>query len=262
MQSKTISKDINADSLFELLTSRISSYVFEISLDLGLFHYLHGAPKTMESISRFCKLPRSSTRIILQYLCSSGLVTLKEGLFTNSEEADNCLMNNDLEFDLRRYKIEGNMLEFRRRLEAPDSQPWYQMKDNQKKIADTTGITESFFTSEQIHAWRIRKGEELAESYDFTDHRQLLDVGGASGGWSIGILQSNKHLVCNLLDLPEVCRLSEGLLQDYVSLGKLRITPGDFFNDEFPAGADVVLFANVLHDWSETDGTKILKKAY
>jgi hypothetical protein len=262
MESKTLPRSIDPDFLFELLTSRISSYIFEISLDLGLFHYLKGGQKNIASISKFCNLPISSTRIVLQYLCSLGLVIFRHGVFGNAEAANRYLTDEYIVQDLRRYKIEGHISDFKKKLASPDRQPWYQMKGSSINISEASGLSESFFVSDDVHEWRIRKGEELASLYDFKPHSHLLDIGGASGGWSIGIMKSNRHLICNLFDLPEVCSLAEGLLHEYIDAEMFRVTPGDFFEDEFPKNADVMLFANVLHDWSEVEGKGILKNAY
>ena len=36
----------------------------------------------------------------------------------------------------------------------------------------------------------------------------------------------------------------------------------DFFKEEFPAGFDMILFGNVLHDWDDSVKVMLIKKTF
>jgi len=43
---------------------------------------------------------------------------------------------------------------------------------------------------------------------------------------------------------------------------RIEVIEGDFFNDQLDDKVDVVLLANILHDWNQKDGLQILRKVY
>ncbi|KAK9155219.1 hypothetical protein Sjap_002699 [Stephania japonica] len=79
----------------------------------------------------------------------------------------------------------------------------------------------------------------------------LVDVGGGIGVMGRAIAEAFPHIKCSVLDLPHVvapCQGSENL----------EFVAGDMFQ-AIPS-ADAVLLKWVLHDWSDEDCVKILKR--
>lgn len=92
-------------------------------------------------------------------------------------------------------------------------------------------------------------GPVLAQNHPLADARCLLDVGGGSGLYSIAWLQQHTHLRAVVWDRPEVLKVAAELAATHGVAERLECRAGDMFTDEVPAGCDVVLFSNVLHDW-------------
>jgi predicted O-methyltransferase YrrM len=89
----------------------------------------------------------------------------------------------------------------------------------------------------------------FAERVPLTDARLLLDVGGGTGIYSIALLQKNPQLRAVVWDRPEVLKVAEEFAADYGVRDRLECRPGDMLADPVPAGADVMLLSNLLHDW-------------
>jgi hypothetical protein len=250
------------DQLHEIIWSKMYGKMLQVALEVNLFQRINGLePASLEQISRLCGLPVQSTQVLLQYLCSMKLLAFEEGAFSNTP-LSSTLVNNEEVFK----EIEGwgsfldklDALEF---LKLPPAQPWYQLRNTPRGIVNVEGISEAFFTSDMRHTWRVQKGMKLASAYDFSRHQELLDIGGASGGWSVGIKNKFPHLSCGVFDLPEVCRLGRQMMAQS-GAAALTFYEGNFFADELPGDADVVLLANVLHDWNPADGRHLLKKVH
>lgn len=101
----------------------------------------------------------------------------------------------------------------------------------------------------------------LAEKFDFSRARTLLDVGGASGELSIAVAARHPHMRCISADLAPVepiarRRIEEEGLSDRISTAVL-----DFLADPFPQ-ADVVTMSLVLHDWGLERKLLLMKKAH
>jgi hypothetical protein len=89
----------------------------------------------------------------------------------------------------------------------------------------------------------------LAERLPLSDTRQLLDVAGGTGLYSIAWLQRHPQLRAIVWDRPKVLKVAREMAVTYGVADRLECRPGDMFTDPVPAGSDVVLLSNVLHDW-------------
>ncbi|RCV27516.1 hypothetical protein SETIT_5G331100v2 [Setaria italica] len=80
----------------------------------------------------------------------------------------------------------------------------------------------------------------------------LVDVGGGSGEMASAIARAFPHVRCSVLELPHVV---EGVR---AGGGAVEFVAGDMMDSVPPA--DAVLLKNVLHDWSDGDCVRILRR--
>ncbi|MGN6552040.1 MAG: methyltransferase [Pararhizobium sp.] len=95
--------------------------------------------------------------------------------------------------------------------------------------------------------------EAIAEGYDFSPFRCVVDVGGGHGELLSAILSAHPHLSGVLFDLPSgvaAARAGDG------DLSRTRIVAGNFFKD-VPAG-DLHILKKVIHDWDDERAGRIL----
>jgi hypothetical protein len=88
----------------------------------------------------------------------------------------------------------------------------------------------------------------------------LLDVGGGSGIYSIACLQQNPNLRAIVWDRPEVLKVAAELAESHGVAKRLECRSGDMFRDPVPAGVDVILLSNVLHDWDAPECRTLVKR--
>ena len=101
----------------------------------------------------------------------------------------------------------------------------------------------------------------FAQSFDFSKHKTLVDVGGSAGTLSIMVAKHQPHMNCQSFDLPKLEPVANESIQKFQQSERVKAISGDFFKDEFPK-ADLVTMGNVLHDWDEETKLKLIKKAY
>jgi demethylspheroidene O-methyltransferase len=88
-----------------------------------------------------------------------------------------------------------------------------------------------------------------------------LDIGGGDGTLAIGVLDDVPGVTADVFNLPSTGDLLAERARASGHAARLRLVPGDFFEDELPGGYDVVSFVRVLHDWDESKARVLLAKA-
>ena len=231
---------------------KMTSTMLELVFELGLFSKIRGTSVTLEELAQRLELPLWSARVIGQFLCREGLLLYRDGKLSNAPGIDPLLIDDNRElFDLKQtifVKSNVPLDALRQQMHNPSHEHGYQQMGRERHLGSS-------------NIRRFMWGEQIARHYSFKNHRVLLDVASASGGITFGILKTNPHLDCILVDLPD---LEEPVNQAIVEAGvqdSVRFVGGSFF-DPLPTGADVALLSNITHNWSPEDDRRILANIF
>ena len=107
----------------------------------------------------------------------------------------------------------------------------------------------------------ILLGPAMAKLLDLSQHTALLDIAGGSGIYACALAAKNPHLRCTVLERPPVDRIATECIAKQGCTERVSVHVGDIFADPLPAGFDVHLWSNVLHDWDEPDVRRLLAKS-
>jgi len=88
----------------------------------------------------------------------------------------------------------------------------------------------------------------------------LLDVGGASGTWTIAWLQANPAARATLFDLPDVIPQAERRLGEAGLLDRVTLVAGDFYADPLPGGADLAWVSAIVHQNSREQNRELFRR--
>jgi len=97
----------------------------------------------------------------------------------------------------------------------------------------------------------------VADAYDFSRFKTVVDVGGATGNMLASILARHAGPRGVLFDRPHVVSDATALLQASGVAGRVTVEPGDFF-ERVPAGGDAYVLSHIIHDWDEAQCLTIL----
>ena len=103
--------------------------------------------------------------------------------------------------------------------------------------------------------------DELVRVYDFSKARTVLDVGGAHGFLLAAALRANPAARGILFDLPHVIATAREAIEAQGLSQRCELVSGDFFA-AVPAGADVHLLKQIVHDWDDERATRLLHTCY
>jgi hypothetical protein len=98
----------------------------------------------------------------------------------------------------------------------------------------------------------------VANAYDFSPFRTIVDVGGGTGAFLAGILHANPQARGVLFDQPNVVATAGGLLTSAGVADRCNVVGGDFF-EAVPGGGDVYMLSWIIHDWDDDRSVAILK---
>jgi len=103
-------------------------------------------------------------------------------------------------------------------------------------------------------------GPVLAERFPLDGARVVLDAGGGTGIYSYALLRRNPQLRAVVWDRAEVLKVAAEMAAEYGVADRVQFVPGDMFADPVPAGCDVVLLSNVLHDWDVPECDALVRR--
>jgi O-methyltransferase domain/Dimerisation domain len=92
---------------------------------------------------------------------------------------------------------------------------------------------------------------------DWSGIGTVVDVGGGNGRLLATLLARHGHLHGVLFDRPDVVTEADVALAGVRD--RCRVVGGDFF-DTVPAGGDVYVLAQILHDWDDGTAAAILRR--
>ena len=100
------------------------------------------------------------------------------------------------------------------------------------------------------------EAQAVLAAYDFADARTVVDIAGGRGALLAAILGRYPSARGVLFNLPAVIDSAREVLDGELAR-RIHLVAGDFFQ-AVPAGGDVYILKNVLHDWNDDRACEIL----
>ncbi|MBA4416879.1 MAG: hypothetical protein C0392_03050 [Syntrophus sp. (in: bacteria)] len=113
-----------------------------------------------------------------------------------------------------------------------------------------------------MHAIGIGLSEEIAEGYDLSPFKRMLDVGGASGTYTIAFLRKNLHMNATIFDLEPVISLALKRIEGEGLSDRVTFAKGDFYKDDLPGEYDLVLLSAIIHQNSPEENMDLFQKTF
>ncbi|MDP3580846.1 MAG: methyltransferase [Ignavibacteria bacterium] len=118
--------------------------------------------------------------------------------------------------------------------------------------------TESFIAA--MHYRAVKEAKILAMMLNLNTAKKMLDIGGGSGAFSMGMIESNLALQAVIFDLPNVIPLTKKYVEAFPRKENISYIEGDYLTDEFGGGYDLILLSAIVHINSNEQNTELIKK--
>jgi hypothetical protein len=100
---------------------------------------------------------------------------------------------------------------------------------------------------------------EPEESFSF---HHLLDVGGASGTWTLAFLRLVPGAKATIFDLPDAIGQARERILNTEFSRRINLVGGDFYLDELPRGADFAWVSAIIHQHSRQHNRELFAKVF
>jgi hypothetical protein len=209
---------------------------------LNVFTALKNGPMTVEDVAQALEVSAFKLEPLLYALVMAELLTVKDGRFANTAEADHYLVQG-------RPNYIGHKIAYYAERWAADLKTAESIQTGipQGKL-DFTSMSDTQLTAfyNSGHSAAMAAGRQLAETYDLCSFGSLLDVAGGSGGLAIEACQRCPDLQATVIDLPTVTPITQRFVDEARMGGRVKVSSLDVV-DRAPEGRyDVAVMANLI----------------
>jgi predicted O-methyltransferase YrrM len=134
---------------------------------------------------------------------------------------------------------------------------------NTKQWADSMesdDFAESFTAGTNSRGAYLANG--LLKVIDLKKYNKVLDIGGASGIYSITLLINNPYLNAAVFEKSPVDKLAQYTINKFGLNERMNVVSGDMFKDNLPGDYDVHFISHVLHDWDLNEVKRVLSNSF
>lgn len=252
----------DADQISDIAFGFMGSKALFTALDLGLFTALADGPLDAEGAGRAAGIHPDRAATLLTALAGLGLVTVENGRFANAPAAD-------------AFLVKGAKYDFGDYLRLQVGRQMYRLLDQLGPAltgALPEGATDSYETwfsdpeearlySESQHAGSAGPARQLAKKVDLSEARHLLDVGGGTGAFAIGLCKTYPELRVTILDFPNVAKLGRAYIADAGLSDRIDYVEGNAIEAAWPEGLDAVLMSYLFSGVPGEAQPRLLDKA-
>ncbi|OPY88914.1 MAG: Demethylspheroidene O-methyltransferase [Syntrophaceae bacterium PtaU1.Bin231] len=111
-----------------------------------------------------------------------------------------------------------------------------------------------------MHVVGMSLAEKIAAAVQPGPARNLIDVGGASGTYTVAFLRAAPEMKATLFDRPAVVEIARDRLAKAGMLDRVRLEAGNFDEDELPGGHDLALLSAIIHQNSPGQNVELFRK--
>lgn len=113
-----------------------------------------------------------------------------------------------------------------------------------------------------MHVAARRISAKIADVYNLSSFKILLDIGGGSGAYAIAFLKKNPRLNAVIFDLKNVIPIAKEKIVENNLQDRVNFVAGDFYVDDLPSGCDIALLSAIIHQNSPQQNVDLYRKIY
>ncbi len=257
----------HANAMFAVITGFVNTKTLTAAVDLGIIAALARAPESARGLAVVAGLAEPAMQRLLAAAAAIDLVEALPGDRWTLGQRGAALSSNPGALA---------MIEHHKLFYADLADPVAMLRRGRGggdlaafwSYAEAAGRGEPAATAAEDEATRAYSAlmaasqpmvaEQVLDSFDFSRHRSLLDIGGGHGAFVREVATRHPGLQLALFDLPPVAARAREILAAQ-SLPHIVAHGGSFRDDPIPGGADLITLVRILHDHDDAVVLALLK---
>ena len=257
----------HANAMFAVITGFVNTKTLTAAVDLGIIAALARAPESTRGLAVVAGLAEPAMQRLLAAAAAIDLVEALPGDRWTLGQRGAALSSNPGALA---------MIEHHKLFYADLADPVAMLRRGRGggdlaafwSYAEAAGRGEPAATAAEDEATRAYSAlmvasqpmvaEQVLDSFDFSRHRSLLDIGGGHGAFVREVATRHPGLQLALFDLPPVAARAREILAAQ-SLPHIVAHGGSFRDDPIPGGADLITLVRILHDHDDAVVLALLK---
>ncbi len=248
---------MNHEEAMADIRSFMKSRAILTAVELDIFTHLHMQPSSARDLCESLSLDLRAATRLLDSLITFGLLekeggtyrTTDKGAFLSSNHPETVLPMALHMSDL--WRTWSGLTDVVR--SGPDSKRESGIKSDKMDLKVFIGA---------MHSVAKELSIEIADDYDASAFHRLMDIGGASGTYTIAFLRKNPNLRAVLFDLEEVIPIAEERLREEGLHERVVLAAGNFYKDALPKGCDLALLSAIIHQNSIEENLDLYRKIF
>ncbi|GAA3043281.1 acetylserotonin O-methyltransferase [Actinokineospora globicatena] len=221
--------------------------------ELGVFAALGAGATTTTEVADAAGLPERSARVLLDAMVGLGLVSYVDGAYRNTD-ATAAYLSGGAGLDLRPWLAFWDTLSYPHWLGYTDS-----MRTAEPQPFDMGGERMGTFMG-GVQTYNSLHAQQLAGVYDFTPHRNLLDLAGLSTAFLDEAHKRNPLLRGAFVSTDMMLQMAKaGAPAGFTDF--VEFHEADPLTTDVPGHYDAVLLEHVLHRFTPQENKTILTRA-
>jgi orsellinic acid C2-O-methyltransferase len=254
--------DFAATKLLGILSGGWMSQAVYVTAELRVADLLASGAKTSEELARATGVHTPSLHRLMRTLVTFEILRERaDGMFELMPMG--ALLRSDGTHSLRSFAILcGKHL----------SRDWVGLLDSVKtgesarKLVTGRGAFEDLddpqeaavFNQAMLEVTRL-SADGVAQAYDFSGMKRIVDLGGGYGQLLAAILKANPEVRGIVFDLAHATEKGRLYFQEIGLADRCEFVSGSFF-ESVPSGADAYVLKSVIHNWNDERARVILQR--
>ncbi len=232
--------------------------VIGAAAELDLWTVLAQQPQTAEELAGRLKLDLRALAMLLDAIVALDLLEKREGRYSVPSQLRDWLTGDGRDTILPMLHHATNIMRSWAQL-APVVRQGAPLP-RQASIRGAQADRESFIAA--MHTVSGPMADGLVAQLGPPKFRHLLDVGGASGTWTLAFLRAVPTATATIFDLPDAIEQARQRLAASPLASRVTLAAGDFYKDELPTGADYAWVSAICHQHSREHNRQLFAKVH
>ncbi len=245
--------------LLELAIGYQKSQVLFALVELEIPKILREKNLAADDLAKKLKIHPLAMERFLNACVAVGLLEREKKIYRNSALTDYFLVKGSKFFlggQIKRYQSRSYPLW----ADLPEKLKSWKYGESNAEMPETDD--QGAESMAEQHNLALLHGRALGKNFDFSKHKNLLDLGGGTCAMSIGLCEIYPKLKATVFDLPENVKKADEFISKSRLQSRVKTVGGDIVKDKLPKDFDVVLLANLLSVFDAETNKKLFSRIY